>query len=224
MNFKLFTHYNLINWLLAICLFSLNINALALSGDAANPIDIAADSVEIDQGQNISTYSGQVEASQGSMRLWADHVVVQHQPSRQPGRIVATGAPVRYQQQEQNGQEVKAEAARIEYDVIKGEVILIGDARLIRSHDTFSSDRIVYDRSQGVIKAGTSAQGRQRVRINIVPSASKKSASTTMQMQSQQEPSTASTSTTVEEVEQQASKPHSKNRSSKTSARSRNHR
>lgn len=210
-----------VTWLMTTFLLTLNSNVLAVSDTATVPIDIAADSVEIDESHNTSTYTGTVEASQGSMHLWADHVVVQHQPSRQPERIVATGAPVRYQQQEQNGQTVQAESARIEYDVIKGEIILIGDAKLTRSHDTFSSDRIFYDRKQGVIKAGTSAQGRQRVRISIVPSTSKNSAPT-MQLKPQEEEVTPPAPVATEE-QQSSPKPSPKTRSNKTT-RSRNYR
>ena len=35
--------------------------------------------------------------------------------------------------------------------------------------DTFRSDRIVYDRLNARVKAGTSAQGKERVRIHITP-------------------------------------------------------
>jgi lipopolysaccharide export system protein LptA len=103
------------------------------------------------------------------MRLWADRVTVRHQPSRQPSRIIATGTPARYRQQTDKGQEVKAEAKRMEYDATRKEILLIGKARLTQGRDSFSSDRILYDRNKAVVKAGASAQGHQRVHISITP-------------------------------------------------------
>lgn len=141
----------------------------ALSGDASSPIDITADAVEIDDGRHTSTYTGKVEVQQGSMRLLADRVTVYHQPSRQPNRIIATGAPVRYWQKTDDGQEVKAEARRMEYSAAREEILLIDRARLIQGRDSFSSDRILYDRGKAVVKAGASAHGRQRVHISITP-------------------------------------------------------
>jgi len=155
--------------LLALLLGAWCTGVAALPGDASSPIDITADAVEIDDGQHTSTYTGKVEVQQGSMRLWADRVTVQHLPSRQPSRIVATGAPVRYQQQTERNQQVKAEARRMEYDATREEILLIDRARLTQGRDSFSSDRILYDRKKAVVKAGASAQGHRRVHISITP-------------------------------------------------------
>lgn len=203
--------------ILLISIFSQNV--MSLPDDTINPIDIAADSVEIDEGQSTSSYSGKVEANQGSMHLLADHVVVQHQPSRQPSKIIATGTPVLYRQKEQNGQEVKAEAGRMEYDILKEEIVLIGDARLARNHDSFSSDRIFYDKNRGVIKAGTSAQGHKRVRISIMPSIKSKPPVDKIQPKE----NTPLTAAPIEE-NSSSSKSVTKNRSSKTSTKSSNRR
>jgi lipopolysaccharide export system protein LptA len=151
-------------WLGAWCM-----GAAALSSDATSPIDLNADAVEIDDGQHTSTYTGKVEVRQGTMRLWADKVVMQHLPSRQPSRITATGAPVRYRQKMDDGQEMKAESQRMEYDATSEEILLIDRARLTQGQDSFSSDRILYDRNKAVVKAGASAQGHKRVHISIVP-------------------------------------------------------
>jgi lipopolysaccharide export system protein LptA len=44
---------------------------------------------------------------------------------------------------------------------------LIGNAVLTQGKDTFKSDRIAYDRKKSLIKGGTSAKGKQRVRVTI---------------------------------------------------------
>jgi lipopolysaccharide export system protein LptA len=143
----------------------------AVPGDQDQPIEIEADGVELDDGRQVSVYSGNVEVQQGTMRLWADQVTVQHKASRQPARIVAVGRPVRFRQETRSAdhKEVKARALRMEYDVDSEEILLIDQAVLTQGKDSFSSDRILYDRNQAVVKAGASAQGRERVRISIDP-------------------------------------------------------
>ena len=146
--------------------------ALALPDDQQQPIEIEADGVEIDDGRQVSIYTGNVDIRQGSMQLLADRVTVQHAKSRQPSHIVAEGNPARFRQLVKKGKEVKARAGRIEYDANSDEVELIGKAVLTQGKDSFSSDRILYDRHKAVVKAGAAVKGGGkggRVRITINP-------------------------------------------------------
>jgi lipopolysaccharide export system protein LptA len=141
----------------------------ALEGDRERPIELAADSVDLDEGRGVSIYRGDVDLRQGSMRLQADVVTV-HQRGRRPARVEAEGRPVRFTQQSARGP-VKGEARRMEYDIDSENLVLQGDAVLVQGQDSMRSDRIVYDRERAVVKAGAAADGRQRVRISIQPPA-----------------------------------------------------
>jgi lipopolysaccharide transport protein LptA len=55
----------------------------------------------------------------------------------------------------------------MEYDVDSDMLYLIGNAVLNQDKDTFKSDRIAYDRKKSMIKGGTSAKGKHRVRVTI---------------------------------------------------------
>ena len=44
---------------------------------------------------------------------------------------------------------------------------MIGDSVLFQGKDSFKSDRITYDRTKSLVRAGASAKGKQRVRISI---------------------------------------------------------
>jgi lipopolysaccharide export system protein LptA len=144
--------------------------APALEGDQEQPILVEADSFELDDTKAISVYIGNVQIDQGSMRILADHVTVQHREDRRPRFVTALGNPVRYRQdvEGEKGQ-VNAHAQRMEYDADKDELTLIGQAELTQAADRFASDRIVYDRAQARVKAGASAQGAGRVQITITP-------------------------------------------------------
>ncbi len=141
--------------------------ALALAGDKDKPVELAADSVDIDQARSVSVYKGDVDLRQGSMRLRADQVTVHHK-GKKPARIVATGRPVRFQQDSGKGV-VHARARRAEYTVNSEVLVLIGHASLTQNGDTMKSDRIVYDRVHHKVKAGAAAKGRKRVHITIMP-------------------------------------------------------
>lgn len=144
-------------------------NALALPGDKDQPIELAADSVDVSEGSGISVYRGNVELRQGSILLRADVLTV-HQKSHQPSRFEADGKPVYFEQQAAKGK-VTGRARRAEYASDSAELLLTGDAELTQGADRVTSDRIVYDRVRALVKAGASAQGKERVRITIQPPA-----------------------------------------------------
>lgn len=143
---------------------------LALDADSGQPMLVEADAAEFDEKQAISLYLGNVEVQQGSMRIRADEVLVHHKPNRQPRKIIAIGNPVRYRQLlDDDPDEVRARAQRMEYEVEREEITLIDDAELIQGEDRFQSDRIIYNRITERLTAGTSARGRERVKIRIEP-------------------------------------------------------
>jgi lipopolysaccharide export system protein LptA len=104
------------------------------------------------------------------MRILADEVLVHHKANNQPRKIIAIGNPVRYRQLlDDDPEEVRARALRMEYETDREEITLIDEAELIQGEDRFASDRIVYNRVTERLTAGTSAQGRERVKIRIDP-------------------------------------------------------
>jgi len=144
--------------------------AVALESDQQQPVYIEADAVELDDQQAFSLYIGNVDMRQGSMRLLADEVLVHHKPDRQPEKIIAIGDPVRYRQLlDDDPDEVKGRALRMEYEADREEITLIDQAVLIQGTDRFASDRIVYNRLTERVVAGSSASGRERVKIKIQP-------------------------------------------------------
>lgn len=151
--------------LIAVLLTTLASAPFALESDREQPIELVADSVDIDEAKNISIYRGDVDLRQGSIRLLADVVTVQH-VERKPAKIIAEGRPVKFRQQSERGP-VNGEAKQVEYEVASENLVLIGDAVLVQGKDTMRSDRIVYDRVRAVVKAGAAANGKQRVRISI---------------------------------------------------------
>lgn len=154
---------------------SLPFTAQALEEDVNKPIEVEADSVEIDEGSGKSIYKGNVILTQGSIRLAADKItVIQHE--KKSDQIIAVGSPAVLTQKSANGKKpVKGNSTRMEYSVNSDILFLIGDATLTQDQDTFKSDRIAYDRKRSLIKGGTSAEGKQRVRVTIKSNSGKDS-------------------------------------------------
>ncbi len=154
--------------LAAVILMLAPMRLLALASDSAQPIYMEADGVEIDDGTGISIYEGNVVVDQGSIHLTADKVVVTRKPNGE-NFIVATGNPTTFRQKTDDGGLVKGRSKRAEYDTGSEVIVLIGDAVVVQGKDSFASDRIVYDRVKGQVRAGAKAKGKQRVRVTIQP-------------------------------------------------------
>lgn len=145
--------------------------AVALEEDQDQPLYIEADAAELDDKQSTSLYLGNVDVKQGSLHIQADEALVHHKPdNRRIEKIIAIGEPVRYRQLlEDDPEEVRGRARRMEYEAEREELTLIGDAVLIQGEDRFASDRIIYNRITDRVTAGTSAQGSGRVKVRIEP-------------------------------------------------------
>jgi lipopolysaccharide export system protein LptA len=155
-------------WLtLLLCLLCTN-NALALSGDRDQPMTLEADSVSIDEGTGVSLYEGNVVITQGSLKLWADRLWI-HRREGKTEKLISEGAPTRFRQLTDEQQEVKGQALRAEFYVDRDELLLFDEAVLEQGADRFRSDRIVYNRANAQVRAGASAEGKQRVQVIIEP-------------------------------------------------------
>ena len=147
-------------------------NAWALSTDKDQPVSIEADSVDIDEAKEIAIYRGNVILIQGSINLNAEKVVVYNFQSDN-SHIVATGEQVKFSQRPDNSNElIKGRANKAEYGINSTKLELTGKAVLVKGKNTFKNDKIIYDRVKALVKAGTSAKGKERVKITIGPKAS----------------------------------------------------
>ena len=67
--------------------------AAGLATDKDQPMDLEADAADIDEGRGVSVYTGNVVATQGSMRLESEKLTVHH-PAGKAQRIEAEGRGV----------------------------------------------------------------------------------------------------------------------------------
>ncbi len=148
------------------------ITATALETDPQQPINIEADSADLDEKTRTVTYRGNVVVRQGSILLKANKVVLEQSADEKTGdRFSAFGEPASFRQQVAEGSArwIKGEARELRYDTKSELMELTGNAWVDRGGDVVRSDRLTYDRAKGMIKGGAAAQGKQRVKVILHP-------------------------------------------------------
>lgn len=112
--------------------------------DTDAPVEVTADRLSVSQRDGTAAYSGNVVIVQGDMRLAAPRVLVIY--AEQAGRIdrlEATGGVTLV-----SGGEA-AEAARADYDIEAGTVVLSGDVLLTQGRNALTAERMVVDLDDG---------------------------------------------------------------------------
>ena len=143
----------------------------ALPEDTKQPIEIEAQSVVVDETTGFNEFSGGVEVRQGSLFLSAEFIQVQTE-NEEVVSMLAKGSlekPAKYiQSQENQARFVEATATQITYDVDKGMVFLVGNARLVQGFDSFSGDTLDYDINNDKVIIKGNKYGTERVKFKIV--------------------------------------------------------
>ncbi|HEX5056066.1 MAG TPA: lipopolysaccharide transport periplasmic protein LptA [Gammaproteobacteria bacterium] len=165
--------HSLLRHACAIMLLGSHAVVLALPADSKQPIEIEAQKLIMDQQKGISTYSGHVTLTQGSIRIEAEQLLV-HTRNGKFDRLEAFGSDTQqasFRQQLANGEETRGNAGHIQYSAGKSRLTLQQRAQLQQSGNRIQSDRIDYNTASNSLLAGQQdpAQSRQRVRIVIEP-------------------------------------------------------
>ena len=144
-------------------------NSLALNSDKNKPVEVEADNFNLDEKRQITTYTGNVVITQGSMEIKANIVTI-YGSKGSTDKVIATGNPVKFKQQPDGNQGlIRGEAKQFDYLVTKDTLVLINKATLWQSGNIFSSDKIVYDSKHSIVKAGDNSSGSKRVKVTLQP-------------------------------------------------------
>jgi lipopolysaccharide export system protein LptA len=155
---------------LAVIAITLGASAHALTGDRDQPIQIEADRAELDDARGLTTYEGRVVATQGTLRISGERVVLHYDQDHRLTRAEAFGSPASYEQRlDGEPQPVRARAQRMEYLVGEGVIELYEGVTVSQGADTLSGNRVTYDTVNGRVRALRSGSGSDRVRVTITP-------------------------------------------------------
>lgn len=130
-----------------------NVNFGGISVDTSAAIEVAADSLSVDQDTGTAVFSGNVVIGQGELRLSAGRVEVVY--SEETGDIVRLLASEKVTFATEND---AAEAQNADYDITSGLLTLTGDVLLTQGASAISAERMVLN-----VKSGTATMdGRVR--------------------------------------------------------------
>lgn len=144
--------------------------AQALPSDRNEPIRGEANSLVVDQKTGISTYAGNVKIQQGSLVISADKITVHTKTDSSVEKIIAVGAPARFQQQPEVDQSIiTATADSITYVPDDERLSLINNASIEQDGQIMKAPKIDYDLVKEIMKAKQSDGARVDIFIPPKP-------------------------------------------------------
>lgn len=147
--------------------------AFGLESDSELPIYIDSNNAVYDEKSQVSTYTGNVVATQGSIKIDADQLVV-YLKDGAITKLVATGKPSRFKQLPAVGkEEMHGEGLINEFYPDKNLLIFMKNASVWQGDAKQSSEYIEYDTKNSLLKAGESNSDGKRVHSVIQPKAKK---------------------------------------------------
>ena len=155
----------------AVIASTASFQANALPSDAQQPIRLLADKATYSERTGVTSYSGNVTITQGTLKLAADNITVNLSDGRSIQSAIATGRPATMQQvvTKEKGL-AKGQANKIDYNAQNGIVTLTGNAKLTQNGASFAGNVIRYSLKAGDVEA--TAGGSQRVELIFPPSQS----------------------------------------------------
>ena len=132
---------------ISVCMlgFAASFNAFAEAADRNQPIELEADTVTVNDAKKISTYSGNVILTQGSLVIHAVKLIVR-EDEQGFQHSTSTGSPTTFKQKlEGKNEYMEGSAQRIEYDGRMDKVQLYTRASVKRGEDIVHGDYISYD-------------------------------------------------------------------------------
>jgi lipopolysaccharide export system protein LptA len=153
--------------LLMLCLPALA-QARSTDRDAEMQIDATGlDTFLTDDGETRLTG---VTIAQGTLKIEAADATV----TRAKGeitRILLEGTPAKLQQQNDNGELMRAHARRIDHDPVGEMIVLTGAVEVDQGSDTLRGEKLTYDTKSGrLTAAGGAGDGKVRMTIKPKPS------------------------------------------------------
>lgn len=154
--------------------------AQALSSDSEQPMEVLADSAELDDKKKVAIYRGNVEVNQGTMFISGHTLTVYYDENQELDHAVMEGDRAYYKQLPDDSKVYdEAWAERMEYYPNDGIIILIDDAKVVQKDVTLTGQRINYDTVNSHVIAKSSPDDTQpddadqgedgRVRVIISP-------------------------------------------------------
>jgi lipopolysaccharide export system protein LptA len=142
--------------------------AFARKDDIKQPLSIDAGSATFNRAKGYAVYQGNVSIKQGTLKISAAKIEI-FAPNNDIVRIEASGSPVKFQQEMDDGKMAIGQANTVRYLVKEKKLLLAGNAKLTQGSDsTFSSGSISYSVNTGELKASSGSGKKSTGRVKAV--------------------------------------------------------
>ncbi len=121
-----------------------NINLGGITTDASAPVEVAADSLSVDQDTGTAIFDGNVVIGQGELRIAAGRAEVVYDGATGDIASFQASGGVTFASSSE-----AAEAQRASYDLQNGTLILTGEVILTQGASALSAERMVIDVATG---------------------------------------------------------------------------
>lgn len=150
-------------------LLALPLAAQAEKADRDKPVNLEADHATSDEAQHITTFTGTVILTQGTLTIRCDKLVVTEDAAGfQTGNCY--GNPATFRQKRDNVDEwVDGKAQRIVYDSKSDKVELFDKGELRRNQDQVQGDYISFDNRTEFFEVHGAKDSNNRVKAVIMP-------------------------------------------------------
>jgi lipopolysaccharide export system protein LptA len=146
-----------------------------LAADPDEKISIDADYMHLNLVTGYSVYTGNVQITQGELKLTGDEVTLQEK-NNEVERITVSGSPAHYNHVTEKGESIQAESELMVYTAGENKLVMTKNAHLKQPDHQVSSQKIVYDTEKKIVIAGektsssdTGSETKQRVNITLTP-------------------------------------------------------
>lgn len=152
----------------------LSLPAYALKSDQQQPINVESIEQSADLQANKLVFSGDVVATQGSIKITADKVEVNRGSNGTLKSVIAYGTPVTFEQQQDNGAYIRSRSTTLSYLPDETKIVLQGRVVIWQGESKMSGERIEYNISTQKMHAYNNNSQGGRVSSTFVPSDFKK--------------------------------------------------
>ncbi|MBP6563472.1 MAG: lipopolysaccharide transport periplasmic protein LptA [Neisseriaceae bacterium] len=150
--------------------------AWAEKADREKPINIEADQGMLDQGNQLTVFTGNVVIVQGTLKITGAEVSVK-QDDQGNQNMISKGSPTTMRQKlDDKNEYVTGQASQITYDSKSGIAVLTGNALVTREGDRVKGHVITYNTNTEIYTVkGAGAKSGGRVSVILQPSTTQKS-------------------------------------------------
>lgn len=148
----------------------LTLPAYALKSDQDQPINVESIEQSADLQANKLVFSGDVIASQGSIKITADKVEVNRNTNGSLKSIIAYGSPVTFEQKQDNGSYIRSRSTTLSYLPNDTKVVLQGRVVIWQGESKMTGERIEYNITTQKMHAYNNNSQGGRVSSTFVPS------------------------------------------------------